>query len=101
MTVPNQLSDNVISGCFEAALNTHDEDAICDQRRAISVITSKLDDFASALPRTHSITLIDMQSLCAKAQGQHESNIIGFLEENGYSAQLAYQMARIDQPEAA
>lgn len=97
----NEPSDKQIASSFEDLLSSQDDDAIRDRRRAISVITSRLDDFASALPRTHRITLIDMQSLCAKAQGQHESNLIGFLEENGYSAQLAYQLAKIDQPEAA
>lgn len=97
----NDISDIQIARSFEDLLSAQDDDAIRDRRRAISVITSRLDDFASALPRTHRITLIDMKSLCAMAQGQHETNLIGFLEENGYSAQLAYQMAKIDQPEAA
>lgn len=97
----NELSDIQIARSFEDLLSTQDDDAIRDRRRAISVITSRLDDFAAALPRTYRITLIDMQSLCAKALGQHESNLIGFLEEHGYSAQLAYQMAKMDQHEAA
>jgi hypothetical protein len=97
----NELSDIQIARSFEDLLSSQDDDAIRDRKRAISVITSRFDDFASAFPRTHRITLIDMQSLCAMAQGQHESNLIGFLEENGYSAQLAYQMAKINQLVAA
>lgn len=97
----NELSDTLISACFEEKLNSHNEEAICDQRRAISVIASPLEDFATALPRTYRLAVIDAQSLCAMAKGQHESNIIGFLEERGYSGKIAYLMANSNQHEAA
>lgn len=97
----NELSDKQIANSFEDVLNSQDNGAIFARRCAISVISSRLDDFASALPRTYKITWLDMQALRAQAQGQHESNLIGFLEENGYSAQLAYQMVKMDQHEVA
>lgn len=101
MPSKNELSDSQIANSFEQVLISLDDDAICDRRRAISVIASRLEDFAKALPQTYKITWLDMQALSAQALNQNENNIIGFLEENGYSAQLAYQMINMDQHEAA
>lgn len=95
------VSDQKIATSFASVLNGSSDFEKYSRRCALSVIASKLDDFQAALPKTHNLVLLDMKSLVATAQGEHNSNIIGFLEENGYSAALSFQMAKVAQNVAA
>lgn len=97
----NELSDIQTAADFQDLLNSKDTDAIEDRRRAISLIASNETNFAHDMPLTYRLTLLDIQALSAEALGQHESNIIGFLEERGYSAKVAYQMTKLNEHEAA
>jgi hypothetical protein len=101
MMYQHVASDEKIATSFAIVLNGFSDFEKYSRRCALSVIASKLDDFQSALPKTHNLVLLDMKSLVASAQAQHETNIISYLEENGYSAALAYQMAKVAQNVAA
>tara|TARA_R110002126_G_scaffold222817_1_gene367888 strand:+ start:648 stop:959 length:312 start_codon:yes stop_codon:yes gene_type:complete len=93
MTHQNQMSDKQIADYFNAVRISGDTDAIYRQRCMISLIASKLSNLKNALPLTAKSIDRDMRGLHDHAVASNESNIISFLEQNGYSATLAYQFA--------
>lgn len=100
MTHQNEMSDKQIADHFNKVRIADDTDTIYSQRCMISLIASKLTDFSTALPLLAKATVHDMRGLCDMAQASNENNTIGYLEQNGYSAALAYQFV-MSQREAA
>lgn len=93
MSQSNEQSDHEIAESFKMVLASNDQSAIYQRRCAISVIARNLVFFRSALPKTYDVAHHDMRGLADRISDSSDTNAITFIEQNGYSAALAYDIA--------